>query len=259
MKMKKKFLAIDIGNTHITAGVFLEDELLAEFRLVSSEDRSCDEYGLFFHRFLEYNNINCDDFFGCGISSVVDELTDVIFDAVKKYIGIDTEVIHSGLKFNFINKYDDPLMLGVDRICAVFAAVKKYGNPVIVADFGTATTIEVVNKDGAYLGGVIMPGIGTMSRSLFENTSKLPVIDIEFPENVIGSNTNDCIKSGVLYGSLFAFEQFVVKISEELGGNPSVIATGGLAGGVAKKSRFINQVENMLVLEGIKGIYEDNF
>ncbi len=259
MEMKKKFLAIDIGNTHITTGVFEGERLLAEFRLMSSAGKTSDEYGLLFYRFLENKDIRFDDFSGCGISSVVDELTGTIQQAIEKFTGIETKIIHSGLKLNFINKYDEPLKLGADRICAVYAAVKKHGSPVIVVDFGTAATIEVVNNEGEYLGGVIMPGIQTMSRSLHENTSKLPEIEKEFPESVIGKNTTDCIKSGVFYGSLFAFESFVRKICEELNYKPIVIATGGFAGIMAQKSILIDEVAGSLVLEGVRGIYQENF
>ena len=256
--MKKNFLAIDIGNTHITIGVFEGEKLLEEFRLASHAERTCDEYGVSFYRFLEYRNIKVEDLTGCGIASVVDNITHTVCFAIEKYIGIEPKIIHSGLKFNFINKYDEPFSLGADRICAVQAAVMKYGYPVVVADFGTATTIEVVNKDSVYLGGIIMPGIKTMSASLFENTSKLPAVGKEFPENMIGGNTLECIKSGIMYGTLLAFEGFVKIFWENLGYETTVVATGGLAAQVISKSKYQIHYESGLVLEGIRDIYLKN-
>jgi type III pantothenate kinase len=256
--MKKKFLAIDIGNTHITIGLFDGDELLDEFRLASRVERTGDECGFLFYNFLEHNNIKSDELSGCGISSVVDCLTQTVYFALEKRIGIEPKIIHSGLKFNFINKYNEPLRLGVDRICAVQAALKKYGKPVVIADFGTATTIEVVNKEGEYLGGIIMPGIETMSASLFENTAKLPITDKNFPENVIGKSTLDCLKSGVMYGSLLAFEGFLSKIWTELGYKTNVVATGGLGSVILQQTKLPVNYERNLVLEGIKDIYLTN-
>lgn len=257
--MKKKFLAIDIGNTHITVGIFEESELKHEFRLVSSAALSQEDYKGMFKRELSGYGINDGEFFGAAISSVVDEITGKVSDAVADVLGIATKIIHQGLKFNFINKYKEPGKLGVDRICAVEAAVKKYGKPVIVADFGTATTIEVVNTEGHYLGGVIMPGIKTMSKSLYDNTSRLPEIDYKFPDSIIGENTIDCIKSGVLYGSLFAFEEFVRRVIESHTGQARIVVTGGLARLILAQSSFELLYDPNLVMEGILGIYLENF
>jgi type III pantothenate kinase len=256
--MKKKFLAIDIGNTHITSGVFDGDELLGEFRLASRVERTSDEYGLLIYCFLEQNNVKSEDISGCGISSVVDNLTPIVYLAIEKHVGIEPKIIHSGLKFNFINKYIEPKKLGVDRICAVQAAINKYGKPVIVADFGTATTIEIVNKEGEYLGGIIMPGLETMATSLFENTAKLPIVDKNFPENIIGRTTLECIKSGVMYGSLLAFEGFICRIWDQLGYRTNIVVTGGLSSVLLGETQLPAQYEKNLVLEGIKSVYLDS-
>jgi type III pantothenate kinase len=256
--MKKNFLAIDIGNTHITLGVFEGEKLLEEFRLASHAERTCDEYGVSFCRFLEYKNIKFADLIGCGVSSVIENVTHTVCFAVEKYIGVEPKIIHSGLKFNFINKYKEPFSLGADRMCAIQAAIQKYGYPVVVADFGTATTIEVVNKECVYLGGIIMPGVKTMSASLFENTSKLPVVDKEYPQNMIGGDTLECIKSGIMYGTLLAFEGFIKVFWENLGYETNVVATGGLASQVINKSKYKIHFEAGLVLEGIRDIYMKN-
>ena len=255
----KNFLAIDIGNTHITVGVYEGERLILVFSVNSILEYSENEYYLIFEEnFNRYNFLSL-DFVGCGISSVVPELTNKVKRAVEKLLKIESKIIHSGLKLNFNNKYKEPTKLGIDRICSVSAGVNKYGHSLIIGDFGTATTIEVVNKNFDYLGGIIMPGLKTMVDSLHTKTSQLPEVDINFPESIIGNSTDSCIKSGVLYGSLFVFETFIKKFQEELGYKCKIIVTGGFSNLISLKTKKIDFIEKYLVLDGIRVIYNYNF
>lgn len=253
------FLAIDIGNTHITVGVYEGDRLIVVFSINSKAEYSENEYYHIFEENFCKNNCLSLNFIGCGISSVVPELTNKVESAVEKLLNIDTRIIHSGLKLNFNNKYKEPLKLGIDRICSVSASIDKYGHSLIIGDFGTATTIEVVNKNFDYLGGIIMPGLKTMVDSLHIKTSQLPEVDLSFPESIIGDSTDSCIKSGVLYGSLFVFETFIKKIQEELGYKCKIIVTGGFSNLISLKTEMIDIIDKYLVLDGIKIIYQNNF
>lgn len=255
----KNFLAIDIGNTHITVGVYNGDRLILVFSINSKAEYSEVEYYNIFEENFCKNNCLSLNFIGCGISSVVPELTSKVKSAVERFLRIEARVIHSYLKLNFNNKYKEPLKLGIDRICSVSAGVYKYGHSLIIGDFGTATTIEVVNKNFDYLGGIIMPGLKTMVKSLHDKTSQLPEVDLNFPESVIGNNTHSCIKSGILYGSLFMFETFIKKFQKELGYKCKIIVTGGFSDLISSKTKMVDFIDKYLVLDGIRVIYQDNF
>lgn len=249
-------LAIDIGNTNVVFGFFQKGKLLLDRRCSSSVLRTEDEFYILLKHFCDQAKISTDNIQGSVISSVVPVLTESVSRMLNRYFKIQPVVI-TGLTDTGIEiPYKDPTKLGADRICAVAAALKKFGGPAIVVDFGTATTYDVISGKGEYLGGVIAPGVETMASGLFKKTSKLPRIQLQFPEQVIGKDTDSAIRSGVMYGAVDAFEGMVKRLRRAAGKYAMVVATGGYSALVADVTNEIKYLEPNLVLEGARVIYE---
>jgi type III pantothenate kinase len=252
------FIAIDIGNTHTVIGLYKKDILLAFCRLTRRQQRTKDDiFGNIHSMLIEFGaakkNIN-----GIGISSVVPDLTDVYTAMTKKYFHQEAMIVSTHLNLGIKILYDNPQSLGADRICNAIAGYAKYGGPLIIIDFGTATTYDVVALNGDFLGGVIAPGIGTSAISLHRNTAKLPKIIDEkfiFPEYVINTTTVSSMQAGIFWGALDAMTAMVRRIQKELYKHHSkkavVIATGGFSKLIAEHTRVIQHVEPTLVLDGI--------
>jgi type III pantothenate kinase len=248
-------LAIDAGNTNITLGVFCEQELIAQWRLPTDRKRSAEEYGADVRRLFGRSNIDCRDVDGIAIASVVPQLDEALrqmaedqFKLTPLFVSHTTD---TGLKI----LYDSPADLGVDRIVDAVAAVTKYGAPCIVVDFGTATTFNVVNARCEYLGGAIAPGVRISAEALFARAAKLPPVEIERPAKVIGSSTVGAMQTGLFYGYVGLVDGVLEQMIAELGEKPRVIATGGLAPVIATASRFIEEIDPTLTLEGLRLIY----
>lgn len=249
-------LVIDIGNTTMEFGIYEGEELVGVFRLGSKRDISSDEVGLFVTQYFEYKQISVDDIKDVVISSVVPQLNYSVGSAVRKYLGCEPEIIGENLACGIPNLYENPNEVGTDRLVDAYAAVRKYGSPVIVVDFGTATTCDAISKGGAYLGGVIYPGIKTSMDALYEKTAKLPKIELLKPALTIGKNTVASMQSGAYYGYLGAVERLCRDIKKVLGYEAKVVATGGFSRLFEDEKELFDYFDPQLALEGIRMIYE---
>jgi type III pantothenate kinase len=249
-------LAIDIGNTHTVFGIYEKHKLLGDWRVTSFVSRTEDELGALVRTFCETAGIPLKHISAVGISSVVPNLTDIAISMSKKYFNIEPVVVSAELPLKVKISYEDPSAVGADRICNAVAAHAKYKGPLVIVDFGTATTFDVVSESGEYLGGVIAAGIETSAGELHRRAAKLPKIDLRFPPKIIGTNTVQSMQAGILYGALDAMESMIRRISKELDDYPTVIATGGFSGLMTQHSKLINKCEPTLVLDGIRIIVE---
>lgn len=250
-------IATDIGNTNASFGFFQKGKLILEKKISSKIPRTEDELYLIIKNFCEQAKVLPETIQGVVISSVVPDFTDTLNKMLKKYLKIQPVIVSGLMDVGIKNPYKEPAKLGADRICAVVAAQKKFGGPVIVVDFGTATTYDVISSKGEYLGGVIAPGVGTMAEELFKKTSKLPRTEIVFPEEVIAKDTVTAIQSGVMFGAVDAFEGMIKRLRRVAGKYSMVVATGGYADLISEVSNEIKYLEQNLVLEGARMIYEN--
>ncbi len=249
-------LAVDIGNTHTVFGIYDKNKLLGDWRVTSFVTRTEDEFGALLRTFCEDAKISTKKISAVGISSVVPNLTDVVSRMSKKYFHVEPIIVSADLPLGINILYESPNSVGADRLCNAVAGFKKYKGPLIIVDFGTATTYDVISKEGNYLGGVITAGIETTASELHRRAAKLPKIDLHFPEQVIGKNTVASMQSGILYGALDSMEAMIRRISKEIDDYPTVIATGGYSELMKKQSKLINKHEPTLVLDGVRIIVE---
>lgn len=249
-------LAIDIGNTHSVIGIYNGTKLLGDWRVTSFVTRTEDEFGALVKQFCDGANISLKKIHSIGIASVVPNLTEVCVRMSRKYFKIEPIVVSSDIDLGIKVLYDDPRSVGADRLCNAVAGFAKYRGPIVIVDFGTATTFDVVSKNGEYLGGVITAGIETTAGELHRRAAKLPKVDLKFPEKVIGTNTVNSMQAGIMYGALDSMETMIRRISKELDDYPTVIATGGFSETMKKASKVINKHEPALVLEGVRLIVE---
>ncbi|HVN47430.1 MAG TPA: type III pantothenate kinase [Bacteroidota bacterium] len=254
------FLAIDIGNTHTVLGVYQKSKLISHWRIASSSTVTEKELAALNQTFFVKEKIDMKSIDGVGISSVVPELTET-YSAMSKHLFHRTPmIVSSELDLGIHLQYDHPAALGADRICDAIAGYKKYGGPLIIIDFGTATTYDVVGTKGDFLGGVIAPGIATAASALHQRTAKLPNVELQVPPAVLGTNTTNSIQSGILFGALDAAAGMIARLQKEIQKherkNAAVIATGGFSEFMAEHSSIIRYVEPFLVLDGIRLITE---
>jgi type III pantothenate kinase len=255
---ERSVLAIDIGNTNIVLGVHRGDDLIAYWRMSTSPHRMPDELAALINSFFAYRGLSFDDIDDGIISSVVPPLLPVFEEFCQQYMNFKPLVVEPGTKTGMRILYDNPQEVGADRIVNAVAAKALYGTPLIVIDFGTATTFDAISKEGDYLGGAIAPGIAVAGEALVQRTAKLPRIEFVVPPRVIGRNTISSMQSGIMYGYVSLVEGMVVRLEKELGGNAHVIATGGLAEHIAYHTEVIEAVNRNLTLEGLKLLYKLN-
>ncbi len=254
-------LCIDIGNTNIKYGIFENSKLIASFRIASKKTSTADEYGVIVCNLLASAGINNDDIEGIIMSSVIPQLNYTMAHMCEYYLGKTPLMVEPGLKTGINLKVESPKEVGADRIVNSVAAYKKYGGekPVICIDFGTATTINVINEKGELIGGVIAPGIKSSLDSLVNGTAKLPNIELELPGKVICKDTVSNMQAGLLYGFAGLVEYLVAKIKRELKNNDCVVvATGGLGEIIASEAKCINVSDRVLTLEGLQMLYSLN-
>ena len=254
-------LAIDMGNTNIVIGCVDEEKVLFEERLATDLAKTELEYVVIFKTVLELYGIEKEKVTGAIISSVVPQLVNIIKSAVYKLIKVDPMVVGPGVKTGLNILMDEPRRVGSDLIVDAVAAINNYGTPVIVIDMGTATTMSVIDRKGNYIGGVIMPGIRVSVDSLVSRTAQLQRISLDAPDKVIGKNTINCMKSGVIYGNASCIDGMIDRLAEEMGESPDdvkVVATGGLARVILPECRHNIIQDDELLLKGLKIIYDKN-
>lgn len=251
-------LAIDIGNTNIVIGCIRDDEILFEARIATDRTRTSDQYGVEIKNMLEAFGVRKEELTDCIISSVVPPVFNSVRTGVIKVIGKQPIVVGPGLKTGLNIQVDVPSQVGSDRIVIAVAALAEYEAPLILMDLGTATTIEVVEPGNVYLGGVIIPGVKVSVDALTSRAAQLPGISLDQPKSVIGKNTVDCMRSGVMYGTAGMIDGIVDRMEEELGHKSTLVATGGMAQFVTPLCKHEIILEKDLLLKGLNILYKKN-
>lgn len=252
-------LAVDVGNTNIVLGLFKKDELIMSWRISTDKSKSADELGMLIAQLFSYNQLELSMVSDVIISSVVPSIMYSLQHMSVKYCDCEAIVIGPGIKTGMNVKYDNPKQVGADRIVNAVAGFKKYGGPIIIVDFGTATTFCAINENFEYLGGSIAPGIKISSDALYQKAAKLTKVELVKPDRVICKNTNESIQSGVLLGYVGLVEYIVNRMKKELNApQAKVIATGGLASMISEETDCIDHIDRLLTLEGLLFIYKLN-
>ncbi len=251
-------LTIDVGNTHKMLGVFKKNELMICWRITTSWERSEDELGITIKNLFKHSDLEWKDVTGIAISSVVPPLMYSLEKMSKKYFNISPLIIGPGVKTGLNILMDDPREVGADRVVNAVAGYSLYGGPLVIVDFGTATTFCVINEKGDYQGGAIAPGIGVSTEALFNKAAKLPRVEMVKPRHVIGKNTVSSMHSGIYYGFVGQVDGIVQRIINEMSRKPLVLATGGFAETLAEESETIEKVNHYLTLEGLRIIFDRN-
>lgn len=252
-------LAIDVGNTNIVIGCCSDNKVIFTERLSTNRNATVLEYAISFKNVLELYNITPDDIEGGIISSVVPSVTLAIKQAIMKTIGKDIMAVGPGIKTGLSIKLENPKQLGSDLVVGAVAGVNNYPSPMIIFDMGTATTASVIDKNKAYIGGMIIPGVNISLNSLTNSTSQLPRISLETPKKLIGGNTVDCMTSGIIYSTASSIDGIIERIEDELGEKCSVIATGGIAKVIIPHCRHKDIIiDDDMLLNGLMIIYNKN-
>jgi type III pantothenate kinase len=255
-------LAIDIGNTNIKLGLYDGDRRVQVWRLATARHKLVDEYAVLVHNLFELRGYNMADVDGCAIACVVPLLSPVFAELARSYLKVEPVVIGPGVKTGLRLMIDTPRELGADRVAHAVAAYQRYGAPVIVVEFGTATVFDIVARGGDYIGGVIAPNIVISAEALGKSAAKLHEVEVVRPARVIGKNTVQYMQSGIVFGYAGLVEGLVHRIWDELGERATVVATGGLSGlildALPENDKVIDHVVEYLVLEGLRLIYELN-
>jgi type III pantothenate kinase len=251
-------LAIDIGNSMVTMGVFEDANLVTTLRIATDSRRSADEYGLMLTNLLQLNGIDRSKITDVCMCSVVPPLTGV-FEAVSEtYFHVKPLTVTAGVRTGLKISYDNPRDVGADRIVDAVAAKELYGQPAIIVDFGTATVFDAISKDGVYLGGAIAPGISVAAEALFLNTSQLRRVELVAPKSAIGQNTTAALQAGLVLGYAELVKGLVARIKKELGGSATVVGTGGLANIISQEADVFDAINPDLTLIGLRQIYQMN-
>lgn len=252
-------LVIDVGNTNITCGVYEKDDLKTTFRITTKIPRTSDEYGVLIKDMLKNNDISVENIEGVIIASVVPNVMHALVGAVNRYVGKNPLIVGPGIKTGIMITSDNPKEIGPDRIVDAVAAYVKYGGPVLVLDFGTATTYDLVTEDGKFPVGITAPGIRISAKALWEDTAKLPEIEIKKPKSILATETISSMQAGLVYGQIGQTEYIIKKVKEETGYKDlKVVATGGLGRIIANETDTIDVYDSALTLDGLKIIYDKN-
>jgi type III pantothenate kinase len=251
-------LVMNVNNTNTMFGLHREGEWIASWRIATDRAKQPDEYAMVLRNLFDYSHLNWSEVSGVALASVVPPLTSCFVDMSRRYLGHDPLIVSSEIKTGVRILIDYPAEIGADRILNALGAKARHGCPAIVVDIGTATTFDAISKDGDYLGGAIAPGLGIAAEALYSRTAKLPRIELAAPPAAIGKNTVHAMQSGLVLGYVGLVEGLVARIRAELGGQATVIATGGMAHILAQMTDAIEVVDPMLTLEGLRLIYHLN-
>jgi type III pantothenate kinase len=255
-------LAIDVGNTNIVLGVFDGTTLVQSWRLQTLRERTADELGLIVDGLFAHSRIERVQVRGIILGSVVPPLTGTIRAMAQRYFGVPALTIEPGVETGMPILYDNPAEVGADRIVNGVAAYERFGRglnrPLIVVDFGTATTLDAITARGEYLGGAICPGVQISADALFQRAARLPRIDVRKPSRIVGRTTVGAMESGLFYGYVGMVEGLVRRMTDELGGTATCVATGGLADIIAPETPLIQHVDSDLTLHGLRIVWERN-
>ncbi len=251
-------LVIDVGNTQTVLGVYEDAELRVSWRISTDIRKSGDEFWVILRSLFREADLDTKAVNGLCISSVVPPLQSILEEVCEHYFKCEPVVVEPGVKTGLSILYDNPREVGADRIVNSVAGIHLYGGPLIIVDFGTATTFDAVTAKAQYLGGAIFPGIGIAAEALFQRTAKLPRVELVAPKTVIGKDTASSMKSGLIFGYADMVDGMVRRIKKEMEGDPKVIATGGLAGTISQHAKEIETVDPLLTLVGLRLIYEKN-
>lgn len=252
-------LVIDVGNTNITCGVYEGKELKTTFRMMTKQPRTSDEYGIHLRELLRTNGINKKDIKGSIIASVVPNVMHALLGGLVRYVGTNPIIVGPGVKTGIKIVTENPREIGPDRIVDAVAAYEKYGGPVLVLDFGTATTYDLVTEDGCFTAGITAPGIRISAKALWEDTAKLPEVEIKKPKSILAQETISSMQAGLVFGQIGQTEYIINRVKKESGyENLKVVATGGLGSIIAEETDTIQIYDRGLTLEGLRIIYEKN-
>ena len=252
-------LVLDVGNTNITAGIYKKEKLVTTFRISSKSSKTSDEYGLLLSQFLAAQNIEICDIYGAAIASVVPNIMHSLISSIKKVFNFAPLIVGTGVKTGIKVLIQNPKSVGADRIADAVAAFESYKGPAIVVDFGTGTTYDLIGEDGSFMAGVTAPGLRVSAESLWENTARLPEIEIKAPKSILAKETIESMRAGIVYGQIGQMEYIVKKMREEANlPNAKVVITGGIGRLVADGCGIDVEYNRYLTLEGIRLIYEKN-
>lgn len=252
-------LVVDIGNTNITCGVYQEKDLICTFRLTTQMPRTSDEYGIVLRELLDRNGMDYRELDGVIIASVVPNVMHSFQNAIQKYLNKKPLVVGPGIKTGIKLTSENPREIGPDRIVDAVAAYEIYGGPVLVLDFGTATTYDLVEADGTFAVGITAPGIRISAKALWEDTAKLPEIEIRKPKSILAKETISSMQAGLMYGQIGQTEYIINQVKKETGyGDLKVVATGGLGRIISDETDTIQHYDSALTLEGLRILYEKN-
>jgi type III pantothenate kinase len=250
-------LVIDVGNSNTVVGLYEGAELRADWRLITYH-RTADELRVLLITLLQQAGYAAESVTGCCISSVVPPINTALHQLSQKAFGVEPVVVGPGVKTGLVIQMENPKEVGADRIVNAVGALEDHTGPLVVVDFGTATTFDVISEKSEYRGGIIVPGIGISADALFEKCAKLPRVDVVKPSSVIGRDTISSIRSGLTYGYADLVDGLIARIAEEMKARPAVIATGGMAPLIAELAKRIDFVDPLLTLKGLKSIYYKN-
>ncbi|WP_096186170.1 type III pantothenate kinase [Evansella halocellulosilytica] len=251
-------LVMDVGNTNIALGVYEKEDLKYHWRIGTDSSKTEDEYAMVIKSLFSHVEETFNEVEGVIISSVVPPIMYTLEQMCKKYLHITPKIIGPGIKTGLNIKYDNPKEVGSDRIVNAVAGIQLYGTPIIIVDFGTATTYCYINEQGHYIGGAIAPGIRISSEALYNRASKLPRIEIAKTKQIVGKNTVDAMQAGILFGYVGQVEGIVYRMKEQARHTPTVIATGGLASMISSETDVIDVVDPLLTIKGLQLIYQKN-
>ena len=252
-------LALDVGNTNIKTGLFEESGLRHSWRIASDRIKTADEYGILMESCFEHLNEKMSSVEGIVMSSVIPSMNYTLEHMCTYYFHKTPMIVTPHMEMNIALQYDDPYLLGTDRICNAVAAYENHGGPVIVVDFGTATSYGAISREGIFLGGAISTGLRIQTEALIEHTSRLPMVELVLPDRIIGTNTVHCLQSGLVYGYVGQVDYILKRMLKEMGEpRAKIIATGGLARLVAEASEMIREINPTLTLEGLYYLYRRN-